>query len=100
MNMSAPAGIVKNINQGNAAKPQFPSFASGPQKTSERNAPAINGDTAKSGAMSIMLNPVLNRKVFRFSLFSIWSPSENSTYKQWERSMILNLPWLNLQSSK
>ena len=41
MNITAAAGIVKNINQGRAAQPQFPSFASGPQKTTESKAPKM-----------------------------------------------------------
>lgn len=58
MNITAAAGIVKNINQGSAAHAQFPSFASGPQNTSERKAPKTYGETANKGARAKIMNPI------------------------------------------
>lgn len=63
---NAAIGIVKNINQGRAAQPQFPSFASGPQKITDINAPKIKGDIANSGARTIATNPVFTLTDLRF----------------------------------
>ena len=60
---NAAIGIVKNINQGRAAQPQFPSFESGPQKITERKAPAINGKMASKMARElIIIQMVINTK--------------------------------------
>lgn len=75
---NAAIGIVKNINQGRAAQPQFPSFASGPQKITERKAPAINGKMASNGASAIASRPVFTLQTLRASfLFMEKLPHQN-----------------------
>ena len=56
--MQPASGIVINIAQGSAAQAQFPSLASGPQKTRESAAPAIRGITANTGERTMASKPV------------------------------------------
>ena len=58
-NITTAAGIVKNMNQGSAAQPQFASLASGPQNKVASGYAIKNGETAKIGDSPVITNPVI-----------------------------------------
>lgn len=71
MNISAPAGSVRIISQGSTPKPQFASFAPGPQNTAAPAAPTKKGATASNGDSSITSTPVFTLQKDFLPWFSI-----------------------------